>query len=221
MLELGFKEKKHYPFFHELAFEPFEGYIELHGQKIPIFRPGFNARVQIFNRGKSTAKKVQARIEKIDLVKGDKKIRRHYHPTTVKWSGEEDWNPIDIPPKSSFFLDVFWANNETSLEIISFNSERYNNRDLWIKEELLEKHVKQKIIPPEQIYWNVWVKNPLFRGIPESYDFQGTINIYFIINGDNCNPLKFQAIVDWKFETWNKPAIKIKQAAKYINTKRI
>lgn len=209
-LKLCFNENKEYPYFQTLAFERFGQPIEFAGQTIYIFRPGFNARLKVINTGKSTAKNVQARVEKIELYKGNNKTAptRHYHPTIVKWSGEPNWGFVDIFPKSHFFLDVFWAKNETSSEIFSFNDTRYRHR---IKEELLREIIKQDINPSEEVYWNVWIDTSFERGIPIKYHFEGNIVIYFIIDAENCDPLRFEALVNWSSENWNQPTIRIRQ----------
>lgn len=214
-LKLYFDEKKQYPYFHKLPFEKFDQPIDFGGQEIYLFRPGFNARVKVFNIGKSTAKNVQARIEKIVLYKENGKTSvQYYHPTVIKWSGEPNWNSVDIISKSHFFLDLFWAKNETSEEICSFNNEIYNN---VIDKNILEVITKNNIFPSEEIYWNVWVDTSFNRGIPEGYDFEGKVVVHIIIKGENCDPLKFEAIINWYFDGWNQPDIKIKHGRRLIN----
>ena len=98
------------PYFHKLSFGAFERKEMLNGQNLqnidcPIQKPGFNARLKVFNKGKSTAKKVQARIEKISYWENGQEWERYYNPTSVKWSGEKEYNSVDIVPKSFFFLD--------------------------------------------------------------------------------------------------------------------
>lgn len=211
-LKLSFKEDKQYPFYQTLAFETFDVSIDIHGQLIDIVRPGFNARVQIENTGKKTARNVEAKIEKIEFVKNAKEISptRYYHPTTVKWSGEKDWTPVDIVPNSHYFLDLFWSRNETISEIISFNETRLKSYGISFETEELRKIIEDDVRPTQEIYWNVWVNNSYPRGLPVRYDIQGGICIHFVVNAENCSPLSFKAIVRWTYDTWNSPDIKIK-----------
>lgn len=109
------------------------------------------------------------------------------------------------------------AKNETSREILSYNKERFkNNFGYEIEEKYLNKNIEY-INPIEKIYWNVWIDTSYDRGVPNMYDFQGKIIIYFLINADNCEPIKFEAIINWTYENWNQPEVKIKQKNKYIN----
>lgn len=104
-LKIYFNENKKYPYFHKVAFKPFNPPITFNEQLIYFHRPGFNLRVKVYNYGESTAQEVHARIEKIEFFKEEKQfgIPRYYHPTTVKWSGEPNWKPVDIASKSHFF----------------------------------------------------------------------------------------------------------------------
>ncbi len=211
-LKLTFEETKTYPFFQTIAYENFGIQLDINGVLTDILRPGFNARVMIENKGKRTAKRVEAKIEKIEFYKGSKKISatRYYHPTTIKWSGEKDWSPVDIVPKSHFFLDLFWAKNEQRSEIMSFNIKRYHINGIELNEDLLEEIICKDIRTTQEIYWNVWVDNSYNRGLPRKYDIEGEIHIYIVVNADNCAPVAFEAIVDWTYDSWNKPNIKIR-----------
>lgn len=215
-LKLCFDEHRSYPYFHKLAFERYDLPIDFGGRPIYIFRPGFNARVKIINDGKTIARKVQAKVEKIEFYRENTMVRppRYYHPTTVKWSGEPGWNPVDILPKSYFFMDLFWAKNETFSEIFSFNNAKYRQE---IKKEVLEEIITKHINPSGEVYWNVWIDTSFDRGVPKKYDFEGDIVIYFIISGENCDPLRFKAIINWSFKKWNAPTIKIRQDKSFVN----
>lgn len=210
-LKINFEETKTYPFFQTIAYENFGYQLDINGVLAEILRPGFNARVMIENKGKRTAKRVEAKIEKIQFFNEKEEISssRHYHPTTIKWSGEKDWSPVDIVPNSHFFLDLFWAKNETSSEIISFNESRYRINGIELDNELLKDIVTNEIQPTQEIYWNVWVDNSYDRGLPRKYNVQGEIHIYIVVNADNCSPVTFKAIVDWTYDSWNKPNIRI------------
>jgi len=218
-LQLSFNENKQYPYFHNLSFEPFGTPIDIHGQITDIYCPGFNARVKIVNNGKTTAKNVEARVEKIEFFKNNVTISptRFYHPTAIKWSGEKDWEPVDIVPESHFFLDLFWSKNEASSEIYSFNEARIKHYGIDLRSKLLKEIIDKDIQPSQEVYWNVWVDNSYERGLPRKYDIQGDIYIYFIVNAENCVPIKFEAIVSWSFDTWNSPDIKIRMGKKFIN----
>ncbi len=223
ILMLYFSEEKLYPYFHKLSFGSFNTIIDFSGQKINILVPGFNARIKVANKGKSTAKNVQARIVKLEFKNQNKTSAptTYYHPTKVKWSGESTWDPIDIVPQSHFYLDIFYAINSTSDEIVSFNEQELRKQKLKIDSDILKDIVKNDIVPDEEIYWNVWVDNPQSRGVPARYYFQGEITIYFIINAENCDPLKFEALIKWTQKDWNEPNIKIRIDKNYINNDRV
>jgi hypothetical protein len=213
-LKLFFNEVKEFPYFHKVPFERYEPPIVLDGKEFKLLSE---------NSGKSTAKKVQARVEKIELYREKIKIgsTKHYHPTTVKWSGEPDLRPVDIAPYHSFFfLDVFYAKNESLNGIYSFTNEQLGENNISLEEELLKEFIKNDIRPSGEIYWNVWIDTSYDRGVPKRYDFEGEIKIDFIINAENCDPVKFKAIINWTFKNWNQPDIKIMQGNKYINNDR-
>lgn len=148
-LKLYFSEKKEKPYFHKLAFGEFPEPIDFVGQFIYFSKPGFNARVKIYNKGKTTAKNVLARVEKINLKNSKIDSEEVYHPTTVKWSGENQWGSVDIVPKSHFFLDVFWSKNENSDEIIDFNYKKYRQ---VVDRDMVASILNDSIIPSEEIY---------------------------------------------------------------------
>ena len=218
-LKLSYVENKEYPYFHTLAFEPFGIPVDIHGQITDIYRPGFNARVKVVNTGKTTAKNVEAKIEKIEFYRNNSTIAptRYYHPTTVKWSGEREWDPVDIVPESHFFLDLFWSKSETTSEIFSFNDTRIRHSGISLRSDLLKEIIENDIQPTQEIYWNVWVDNSYERGLPRKYNIQGDIVIYFVVNAANCDPLRFEAIVKWTADTWNCPDIKIRMGKEFIN----
>ncbi len=218
-LKISFNENKKYPYFQTLNFQAFKLPINIDGQITDLYCPGFNARLRVDNTGKSTAKNVQAKVEKIEFYENGNKIAptRHYHPTTVKWSGEREWKPVDIVPNSHFFLDVFYAKNETSTEIFNFNNTKLKHYNINLQDELLKEIIEQDLQPSEEVYWNVWVDNSYDRGLPSKYSIQGEIIIYFIINADNCSPIKFESIVNWSFMNWNQPQLRIRYKNKFIN----
>lgn len=215
-LRLFFSEKKEYPYFHKLAFEGYSQPIDFVGQTIYLLKPGFNSRVKVYNKGKSSAKGVQTKVERIVLKDKNSgtSSERFYHPTTVKWSGERDWNAVDIVPESHFFLDLFWSKNEKSSEVTKFNNIKYREE---IDKGILQDIVENDICPSGEVYWNVWTDISYDRGIPVKYDFQGEITIYFIVNGENCEPLRFEALIDWSYDNWDCPNIKIRQGKRFIN----
>ena len=220
-LTLYFLENRD-PYLQQLGFGPFPQLIVLDGLPVNILNPGFNARVKVFNNGKTTATKVQARIEKIEIYDhGQLVMKRHYHPTAIKWSGEPDWNPKDIVPKSFFFLDLFHSINESSNEIFAFNEKRLKKYHIYFDEGILKETIQKDIRPSEKIYWNVWIDISYDRGVPKKYDQQGDIILYFIISGENCDPLKFQAVINWSYQNWNRSNIRIKVDNKYINYEEV
>jgi hypothetical protein len=180
--------------------------LDFNGENIQFSFPGFNARVKIINDGETTAKKVQARIEKIELFHKEINLTEtlFYHPTALKWSGEPDFDPVDIMPDSFFFLDLFYSINETSNEIMSYNKKLCEGID----QEIIDIFIKN-INPSNEIYWNVWVNNPHNRGIHHKYYFEGEIVLFIIINAENCDPIKFKAKILWNQLQWNCPEIEI------------
>lgn len=217
-LQLYFEESKDVPYYHDLALGEYSLRIEFRGTEIHLSKPGFNARVKIFNKGKSTAKAVRASIEKICLMSDNSNLTKtiYYHPTTMKWSGESDWSPVDIVPYSHYLLDLFFSINEDPNVILDFNYKNYNGA---IDKDLLQDIIREQICPSGEIYWNVWVNNPLQRGIPERYYHQGKIQIHFVVNGENCGPMKCIAEILWTYDLWNSPQIKIIPDKKYINNR--
>jgi len=210
-LKLTFKNAGKYPYFHNLSFGSYDSPINLDGQSFSLQCPGFNSRVRIDNNGKTTAREVQAKIEKIKFtdLNGKKLADSFYHPTTVKWSGEKDWRTVDIVPDSHYFLDLFWSKNETTSEIYKFNKEKMEKYNVIINHEVLTDIIDSDICPSNEIYWNVWVDNSWDRGIPKKNDIQGKIIIYFIVNASNCKPIRFTAFINWNFKNWNRPEIYI------------
>lgn len=162
--------------------------------------------------GKSTAKKVQARVEKIELCHNEEKETHFYHPTILKWSGEYGYDFVDIIPKSYFFLDVFYAINETIEEVIDFN---YNDFRREIDKDTLEKIVK-KINPIDDVYWNVWVDNSYDRGIPKKFYHNGLIVIHIIVNAENCSPMRLEVNINWDQDKWKNPNVKVLHKSKVV-----
>lgn len=170
----------------------------------------------MFNKGKTAAKGVHARVERIVLKNAQSNVPPEvniYHPTTVKWSGERGWGPVDISPHSFFFLDVFWSKSERVVDVIDHNAARYREIDNTLLREIIEKTIQ----PTGEVYWNVWVDLSYNRGIPDRYVFQGNIAISFIVNADNANPLSFEALIDWSYDTYNSPSVRIREGEKYLD----
>lgn len=165
-------------------------------------QPGFNSRVKIINNGKSVAKNVQARLESIKFENeyGESLSEIFYHPTVVKWSGEKEFNKIDIAPFGSyFFLDLVYCINETYAEIINY----YKDKNV-ISMELID--------PPDysnDVYWAVWVDRSYLRGIPEVYRNEGIFKLNYHVIAENCKQIKFTAKIKWEKSTWNDPEISI------------
>jgi len=211
-LILRFSESGGEPYFkHDLSFREKE--VIFCEQQLKIHFPGFNASVQIYNAGKLTAKNVHARVDKVELYSTDRTRTIYYHPTRIKWSGEIDWNPVDIISKSHFFLDLFAVINSTSSELLDFNSKIYS---MEIEKGDLEYIINDQKIQ-EDIYWYLWVKNPLVRGIPVKYYHEGDIIVYFTVAGENCEPLKFEAKIKWTPKKWKQPNIRIIKEGNFVN----
>ena len=217
ILELRFKEGSKEPFWHRLSFDAYN-YPVPYQEGFLLYRSGVNVRVKVKNTGQTTAKKVQARIEKIELTdKANETKFYYYHPTAIKWSGEEKWNAVDIVYGSHFFLDLFYSINETAEEVISWNYNIQRNRGSDIEKSTLEDVVRKGLKPPETIYWRVWVDKPENRGLKREYVDEGSIKAHFILNAEDCEPLRFLANIVWNRENWTHPQIQIVQKDKIIN----
>lgn len=188
---------------HKVLFNPLE---EIHdpltNTDYIIRQPGFNSRVAIWNKGKATAKKVQVRLVDINIYNKEEDFVKRivYHPSMVKWSGEKEYTTSDIPPDSKFFLDLFYAVNETNKEVLKYH------------EELGQSTLKRIIGKAEyskDIYWNVWIDASYPRGVSTKNIIEGNFKLNFIIYAENCKPHKFKISIDWDKKTWNSPKIKV------------
>ncbi|MFC1816269.1 hypothetical protein ACFL0M_10080, partial [Thermodesulfobacteriota bacterium] len=104
----------------------------------------------------------------------------------------------NIIGESYFFLDLFYAINETKEEIINFNQKFGADK---IK-ELVDYFQRSN-----EIYWNVWIDFSYARGVREKYDYEGHIELIFLVSSENSNQLRFKAEIEWEKHTWNCPAI--------------
>lgn len=217
-LQLAFKTDD--PFYHQLSVGAYPLFLIFQCSPIEIHKPFFNSRIKVFNTGKTTAKNVLARIEYIEFLSTQdrKPYPIYYHPSIVKWSGERDWNSIDIVAGSHHFLDMFWSVNETDEAILRFNMDNYKLQGLAIKEKTLLEIIRKDVVPERLTYWGVWIDSSYSRGIRSRYTYEGLMNVYFTINSDNCDPLAFYASITWTRETWNKPSISVIKL-KYHNGK--
>ena len=215
-LKLGFIEKPVFPYSQGLAFERYYPPIEHHNKIVYIHRPGRNIRIKVKNTGKTTARMVTARVEKVELVKTKEKriVTRQYHPTMLKWSGELDWNPIDIVAKSYFFMDFLWIKSETEEDILNYNKSKYSPE---LREDNLRTFISEYISPSGEIYWNLWVDTSYDRGIPNKYGFEGEIRVHMFLSAENCDPIQFVAYVNWGKENWTTPSIRIISNGEFIN----
>ena len=216
-LKLYFLENGQYPYFFRLSFGHLKDSIRLStGDIIELLVPGFSARVKVKNIGKTTAKEIQARIEKIEFIDPERHTT-FYHPTAVKWSGEQEIGTVDIASGSHFFLDIFFAINTTAAEMTRFNREEMAKSDVDMPEERVMRIFKEEAQMTEEIFWNVWVKDPHVRGIPAKFKYEGNFVISYVVNGANCEPIKFKVFVDWSVNSWNNPTIRIEQNSNYID----
>lgn len=211
ILELGFKETSKEPFWHRLSFDAYN-YSVPYQEGFLLYRSGVNVRVKVKNTGEITAKKVQARIEKIEITDNANETKSfYYHPTAIKWSGEKTWNAVDIVHGSHFFLDLFYSINETVEEVISWNYNIQRSRGSDIDKSILDEVVRKGLNPPKIIHWNVWVQEPENRGLRRLYIEEGNIKAHFILNAENCEPLRFIANIRWNRDNWANPQIQIIQ----------
>lgn len=194
---------------HRIIFGHFGNPLRFGGREFFLQRPGFNSRIKIANEGRDTAKGVQVSIEKIELYDSEKNLVKteYYHPTTIKWSGEKNWEPVDIVRNSHFFLDLFYSKNETVGGIIEFN-DPFFGAALKLTEDFITKCLKGEYYSND-IYWNVWVESPQQRGIPSRYDHEGLIDLFFILNAENVRSSKFKVHIKWEAPNWDKPQIDV------------
>ena len=186
---------------HKILFNPLEEIDDpITGIKYIIRQPGFNSRVAIWNRGKSTAKNVQVRLVDIDVYNKQIKFvkRKVYHPSLVRWSGERTYASIDIPQSSKFYLDLFYSINESNREVYRYHSE-------------LGKNILKRVVGSTEysndIYWNVWIDATYPRGVSQKEIVEGRFKMHFVIYGDNFKPKNFEVQIDWAIDTWNTPNI--------------
>ncbi len=52
---------------------------------------------------------------------------------------------------------------------------------------------------------------PGYDGIEYEFSDSGEYIIHFVINGENCGPYRFKAIINWSKSEWIKPTIRIDQ----------
>jgi hypothetical protein len=188
--------------YHELLHNPIEEIRDpITNTRYVIRQPGFNARAIVTNKGKTTARKVEARI--VDIVIYDKKgtlvKRQVYHPSIVKWSGEKDYHPVDISQESHFFLDLFYAVSETREDILKYHKE--------LGEDTLQRILGDAEYSGD-VFWNVWIDTSYPRGVPPKYTVEGHFEFNFIVHAENCKPCNFTVSVGWNKGRWNRPDIK-------------
>ncbi|MFC1819774.1 hypothetical protein ACFLZG_01635 [Thermodesulfobacteriota bacterium] len=103
--------------------------------------------------------------------------------------------------------------NKTTQEIVDFNYDFYGGE---VEKKYLAKIIKIENVASEEIYWNLWIKDPEVRGVHEKHKHEGDICFYFTIVGDNCDPLKFQAYINWSRKLWYTPNIRIMHNLNYV-----
>ena len=167
-----FKESEE-EYYHKILFNPIEEISDdLAGIKYTIRQPGFNSRLAIWNKGRSTAKNIQVRLVDVNIYNKEMKFvkRKVYHPSLVKWSGERAYGSIDIPRDSKFFLDLFYSINETNKEVLKYHSE--------LGESTLRKIVGDTEYSND-IYWNVWIDATYPRGVSQKNIIEGRFELNF------------------------------------------
>jgi hypothetical protein len=189
-------------YYHDLLFNALEDIRDpVTYTRYVIRQPGFNSRIFIWNKGKTTARKVQARLVDINIYDKEKKFVKRvvYHPSIIKWSGEREYRPIDIPHKSKFFLDLFYAISETREDILRYYSG-------------LEGSTLQRIMGNAEysgdVFWNVWIDTSYPRGVPPKYTVEGHFKLNFVVYAENAKSYEFAVSVDWDKQKWNRPDIK-------------
>ena len=197
-------EKNKIEYAHKLLFDKIPPRLRdpLTNRKYDLRQPGFNSRVKVINKGRTVARNVQARIESVKCH--DKlKVLKHqiyYHPSAVKWSGEKEYNKIDIAPHAGyFFLDLVYSINETHSEIFDYHRH--------LGEDILTGLIGDQEDYSNKVYWAVWVDRSYPRGIPEIYEDEGYFELNYLITAENCKPKRFTACMQWEKSAWNNPEI--------------
>lgn len=189
-------------YYKKLLFEPISEVADpLTETKYCFRQPGFNSRVAIWNKGRRTARKAQARLLDIKYYDTERKHIKtfDYHPTIVKWSGENKFTPVDILPGTPFYLDLIYAVNESKAEVLEYHKE-LNTPALNKLLEVIEF--------TNDIYWNVWIDRSYHSGVPYKYTLDGYFELNFIISAENCPPYNLKASIKWDKRGWNNPTIK-------------
>lgn len=210
ILSISFEDINKPPYGMLLASDPYNQQFIIGNESLLIYKPMFNVRIKIQNIGRETAKHVIAKIERIEFLDFHNNFYKNpifYHPTTLKWSGESDWTPVDILPNSYHFLDLIRIYNEKN-ECLIKNNYNFHNKALTI-EEL--KSIVDTIDHEDIIYWNVWVKEPGNRGIPRLIKHEGNIKFYILVYSSNAKPLRICANIKWEANNWNQPNISLKE----------
>jgi hypothetical protein len=196
------QDKKEY--FHKLLFSPLEEINDpLKSIKYVIRQPGINSRVIVYNRGKRAAKKVLVRLEKISFcdAKNNPCEEILYHPSSVKWSGEKGYGPVDITRDSFFFFDLIYFINETRDEIVKY----YENID----KETINRIVGNPENYSGEVFWNVWIDLSYERGVPYKYYYEGKFKLTYVLSAENFEPFKFEVFVEWHKMKWSEPVISL------------
>jgi hypothetical protein len=196
-LKLDF-DMRNKSFFHERHF----GLKKLAGKD--HYSKGVNCLFMVSNPKKKwrfmqteTAKGVEVKVTYIFMA--DKKYT--YHPTNLNWSGEMHNKPVQVQ---------IIAGSHQFLDFLRFFN--YEN-DLWIFDPNLKKSAIDPTKMPnelqgDKIYFEPWFVGES-TGITRQFSEDGEYKIHFVINGENCGPYKYIAIIKWCKSEWDKPKIEI------------
>ena len=122
--------------------------------------------------------------------------------SAVKWSGEKEYNKVDIAPHSSYFF----------LDLVAYSiSERYDICSYYEGREDVPWGLLDPKYYSDNVYWAVWVDRSYPRGIHEKFTWEGYVELNYYVMADNCKPTSFTALMLWQRSRWNKPEICIKR----------
>ncbi|MBW1994379.1 MAG: hypothetical protein JRI77_07990 [Deltaproteobacteria bacterium] len=126
-----------------------------------------------------------------------------YHPTNLNWSGGKGKKSTYIIAGAHHFLDFLrFYNYESALWIGDPNSPN------GLRVSAIAPNEAPSPLPKNRTYFEPWFIGD-FGGIKCRFDTDGTYEIHFVVNGENCGPYSYIAKINWSRSTWNRPEIRI------------
>jgi len=189
-------------FFHDINFPLFN-----HGE-YTHYSKGANCLLMLSNpkRKRCFLQTETARGVEVKVTYVHEGARKHtYHPTNLNWSGGKGTKIVQIISGSHHFLDFLrFYNYETALWIDDPDSPN------GLKESAITPKQSPTHLPENKTYFEPWFIGD-YAGIKSRFDTDGEYIIHFVVNGENCGPYLYTAIINWSKSQWNKPEIQITQ----------